>query len=278
MSIEDKLSRLMEESVEASNRTTHAVRAFVMFLFIQLAFFTAAFLLWQIGVAFPDEDNCTVLGCEPHVFVLIFVALLLITGVILSSSAGWYELRKSNIPLSDRERIAVERAKMEALLEQERLHNEREERRREQDKVRTQKLKELAAYVKKPRVMIASAIVGVSLIFGSTFFYTYTTNWSNLVKPCDGLMLTTPTGIDDSYSFKGSSNELTLIVASTPRDSEWVDCIGKVLSADSPSNPLGRTVENKLRAGQESIVFGNLRVDSQKLDSYSYKIVISSIE
>jgi len=98
MATEDKLSKLLEKSIEASNRTTHAVRALVRFLFIQLSFLTAAFVLWQIGLAFPDENNCSAFGCEPNWFISLLVAGLVIAGVIISSIAGWDELERSSIP------------------------------------------------------------------------------------------------------------------------------------------------------------------------------------
>jgi hypothetical protein len=98
MATDDKLAKLLQKNIEASNRTTHAVRALVRFLFIQLAFLTAAFVLWQIGLAFPDSGNCTAFGCEPNLFVSFLVFALIITGVVLSSLAGWNELRLSSLP------------------------------------------------------------------------------------------------------------------------------------------------------------------------------------
>jgi hypothetical protein len=97
MPTEDKLAKLLEKNIEASNRTTHAVRALVRFLFIQLAFLTAAAVIWQLGLAFPDEDTCSIVGCEPYGFVSAFVVLLVIAGVIISSFAGWSELELSNM-------------------------------------------------------------------------------------------------------------------------------------------------------------------------------------
>jgi hypothetical protein len=91
-------NELLKKNLEATNRTTHAVRAFVRFLFIQLSFYTAAFLLWQIALLFPDEDNCSVLGCSPHFFWQFLVAALIIAGIVLSSRAGWHELSLSEVP------------------------------------------------------------------------------------------------------------------------------------------------------------------------------------
>jgi hypothetical protein len=54
-------------------------------------------VLWQIGLAFPDENNCTAFGCEPNGFVSILVLALIIAGVVLSSKAGWDELELSNV-------------------------------------------------------------------------------------------------------------------------------------------------------------------------------------
>ena len=98
MPTDDKLAKLLEKNIEASNRTTHAVRAFVRFLFIQLSFLTAAAVIWQLGLAFPDESNCTAFGCAPNGFVSAFVVLLVVSGVIISSIAGWSELELSNMP------------------------------------------------------------------------------------------------------------------------------------------------------------------------------------
>jgi len=96
MPTDDNLAKLLEENINASNRTTHAVRALVRFLFIQLAFLTAAFVLWQIGLAFPDKNNCSAFGCEPNGFVTFLVVALIIAGVALSSKAGWDELGLSD--------------------------------------------------------------------------------------------------------------------------------------------------------------------------------------
>lgn len=101
MSSEKDIAELLQENIQASNRTTHAIRAFVRFLFIQLAFYTAAFVLWQIALQFPDQDNCGVLGCEPHFAWSLLVGALVITGVFVSSRAGWSELALSNVPGSE---------------------------------------------------------------------------------------------------------------------------------------------------------------------------------
>jgi hypothetical protein len=98
MPTDDNLAKLLHKSIEASNRTTHAVRALVRFLFIQFSFLTAAFVLWQIGLAFPDESNCSAFGCEPNWFITLLVAGLVIAGVLISSNAGWSELELSNMP------------------------------------------------------------------------------------------------------------------------------------------------------------------------------------
>jgi hypothetical protein len=93
---DEKLAKLLQQSIEASNRTTHAVRAIVRFFFIQLSFLTAAFVVWQLGLAFPDPNNCTAFGCQPNWLVSLLVAGLVITGVLISSSVGWAELNLSD--------------------------------------------------------------------------------------------------------------------------------------------------------------------------------------
>jgi hypothetical protein len=98
MATDDNLSKLLKKGIEASNRTTHAIRALVRFIFIQLSFITAAFFVWQIDQQFPDPDKCSQFFCEPREFVVFLVAGLIIAGVILSSRAGWYELSLSEVP------------------------------------------------------------------------------------------------------------------------------------------------------------------------------------
>lgn len=98
MATEKEMQALLTESIAAANRTTHAVRAFVRFLFIQLSFITAAYFAWQIGLAFPDEDSCNAFGCSPHGFWYFAVFAIVVTGVYFSSRAGWHELELSQVP------------------------------------------------------------------------------------------------------------------------------------------------------------------------------------
>jgi len=114
MATDDQLTSLLKKSIDASNRTTHAVRALVRFLFIQLSFLTAAFLVWQIGLAFPDRNTCSVLGCEPYDIVLLVVVLLVVFGVVVSSIVGWDELRSSNVPKETQDRAGARKADGEA--------------------------------------------------------------------------------------------------------------------------------------------------------------------
>jgi len=89
---------LLLEIIKASNRTTRAVRAFVLFLFIQLTFTTAALFLWNSGNQI-DPSQCYEEGiCEPDGVTLWLAVIVWIIGVISSSLAGWTELSKSNIP------------------------------------------------------------------------------------------------------------------------------------------------------------------------------------
>ena len=76
----------LEDLVRAQNRTTHAVRAFVRFLFIQLTGLTLVFFLWNL---FLETDGNGIVG---------FLVLVVWLGtVVWSSAAGWDELNKSNI-------------------------------------------------------------------------------------------------------------------------------------------------------------------------------------
>jgi hypothetical protein len=83
-------SSSIQDLIAATNRTTHAVRAFVKFLFIQLATTSLALLIFAAGalylVPFEFREGAIVLG-----------ALIYIGGVVWSSAAGWIELGLSNI-------------------------------------------------------------------------------------------------------------------------------------------------------------------------------------
>lgn len=84
-----KVEELLQKSIAASNRTTAAVRAFVVFLFTQLAFLTIAGILWLIATANP---------LDPVIWLQWTSAIIWIGGVVLSSNAGWSELKDSEIP------------------------------------------------------------------------------------------------------------------------------------------------------------------------------------
>ena len=89
----------LEDLVRAQNRTTHAVRAFVRFLFIQLTGITLAVFLWNISLEFVNEQDCFQYGdnCTGNPFLQLLAGAVWIGAVILSSRAGWEELHKSNI-------------------------------------------------------------------------------------------------------------------------------------------------------------------------------------
>ena len=89
----------LDDLVSAQNRTTHAVRAFVRFLFIQLSGITFAVLLWNISLAFVDQQECFRSGekCNGNAFLQFLAAVVWIVSVVWSSKAGWEELEKSKI-------------------------------------------------------------------------------------------------------------------------------------------------------------------------------------
>jgi len=89
----------LDDLVRAQNRTTHAVRAFVRFLFIQLTGITLVVFLWNISLAFIDEQACYQNGdnCSGNAFLQFLAGIVWIVAVIWSSSAGWDELNKSNV-------------------------------------------------------------------------------------------------------------------------------------------------------------------------------------
>ncbi len=88
-----------DDLVRAQNRTTHAVRAFVRFLFIQLSGITFAVLLWNVSLAFVDQQDCLQYGdnCNGNAFLQFLAGVVWIVSVIWSSRAGWEELEKSNV-------------------------------------------------------------------------------------------------------------------------------------------------------------------------------------
>ena len=94
-----KLSGDFEALVQAQSRTTHAVRAFVRFLFIQLTAITFAVFLWNFSLTSVDTTKCLTEGtnCSGNTPLQIIAVLVWIIGLVWSSSAGWSELEKSNI-------------------------------------------------------------------------------------------------------------------------------------------------------------------------------------
>jgi hypothetical protein len=93
-----KIEKLLKQNIEASNRTTYAVRAFVGFLFIQLVGITAAFFLNSLATASVDPIECAYSGdnCEPIVALQVLAFFIWIGAVIWSSSVGWKELALSD--------------------------------------------------------------------------------------------------------------------------------------------------------------------------------------
>jgi hypothetical protein len=88
------LDELLQKNIEASNRTTHAVRALVLFLFIQLTGITIALVLNSIATANYDPVRCASSGsnCEPMVWLQVVAFLVWVCAVIWSSSVGWTEI------------------------------------------------------------------------------------------------------------------------------------------------------------------------------------------
>jgi ribosomal protein L40E len=77
---------LLQDAIRASNRTTHAVRALVRFLFIQLAGYTLA--AFVIGASLGA-------GATEGILLGAFISLL---SLAFAFAAGWSELRKSDVP------------------------------------------------------------------------------------------------------------------------------------------------------------------------------------
>ena len=93
-------SELLLELVRASNRSTHAIRALVRFIFIQLSFITLAYILNNFANSFIDAERCFDYGkdCSPNGFFSFLSFVALVTGIIISSRVGWAELKQSDVP------------------------------------------------------------------------------------------------------------------------------------------------------------------------------------
>ncbi|MCX6443502.1 MAG: hypothetical protein NTW43_04945 [Actinobacteria bacterium] len=81
-----KTGKTIDDLIRAQNRTTHAVRAFVRFLFIQLTGITCAVFLWNVSLAMEGNTS-----------VEFLAGVVWLGAVIWSSAAGWDELNKSNV-------------------------------------------------------------------------------------------------------------------------------------------------------------------------------------
>lgn len=94
----ERIEALLERSISASNRTTHAVRSFVGFILIQLSFTTVAAILWNFAHANVRPMTCATNGenCQPNGFLIVVAALIFIVGVIVSSSFAWSEFQQSD--------------------------------------------------------------------------------------------------------------------------------------------------------------------------------------
>ena len=101
-SVEDLLIRLnvsVHQGILAQNRTTHAVRAFVRFLFIQLSATSLATVLWNLADSTIDQNECVQYGnnCSANPALIAAAGIIFLIGVVWSSAAGWEELGKSEV-------------------------------------------------------------------------------------------------------------------------------------------------------------------------------------
>ena len=94
-----KTGKTIDDLIRAQNRTTHAVRAFVRFLFIQLTGITLVVFLWNLSLTLIDEQDCFQSGdnCGGNTSIQLLAGITWIATVIWSSYAGWEELNKSNV-------------------------------------------------------------------------------------------------------------------------------------------------------------------------------------
>ena len=94
-----KTGKTIDDLIRAQNKTTHAVRAFVRFLFIQLTGITLAVFLWNLSLALISPSDCAQTGenCSGNTALQFMAVGVWIATVIISSGAGWEELQKSEI-------------------------------------------------------------------------------------------------------------------------------------------------------------------------------------
>ena len=91
-------SELLVEAIQASNRTTHAIRAIVRFFLVQLSFITLAYFAYFMNSFTVDEDDCARWEeCSPSSFGSFLVFAIFAVGVFISSRLAWAELERSNI-------------------------------------------------------------------------------------------------------------------------------------------------------------------------------------
>ena len=103
LELDEKLSYAEKKIIKAQNRTTHAIRAFVRFLFIQLTSFTIGAVLVGISQVSSSSYDCQNYGeCGASDFFLFIAGLVIIGGIIMSSIAGWSELGKSDVKWFDK--------------------------------------------------------------------------------------------------------------------------------------------------------------------------------
>jgi hypothetical protein len=88
MANNDRLEELLEASIQAQNRTTHAVRALSSFVLIQAAWGLAAGIFFGLGIANPNSPSFVS-------FVFILGSLLLVAGFIHSIIRAFLELEES---------------------------------------------------------------------------------------------------------------------------------------------------------------------------------------
>lgn len=82
-------NELLEESIKASNRTTHAVKVLAKFLLIQLAATTAALVLYFLAIISSDATELPI----------IIAVTVLFAGTVWAIYVGWTELGLSADPL-----------------------------------------------------------------------------------------------------------------------------------------------------------------------------------
>jgi hypothetical protein len=232
MTDDKEVAGLLQESIDAQNRTTHAVRAFVRFFFIQLVAVTIASPLVYFGTILDA------LG-------LVLIALgVLGVGIVWSSYAGWTELGRSDRFTVVREearelrhvQAEAERGKAAIVRETEAIA--RRDARRELFASRRFRVRALTgAGVALAAISIGAVFLVISAADRATQLENLPETYLRAVNNCASTAGAGNTELGSRYSIKDATLSLKyeLGLYAGPGDG-FVDCVVSALTGDGASD------------------------------------------